>query len=120
MKVHGAVDRTDEERDSFVITEDDYIDFLSRTNLSALVPAPLLATMFSSHFLFLGYSLQDWNLRVILHRIWSEQSHDYADWSIQHPVNPIEQRLWAKRNVDVQDVPLSEYVAELRERLKEA
>jgi hypothetical protein len=120
MKVHGAVDRTDEERDSFVITEDDYIDFLSRTNLSALVPAPLLATMFSSHFLFLGYSLQDWNLRVILHRIWSEQSHDYADWSIQHPVNPIEQRLWAKRNVDVQDVPLSEYVAELQHRLKEA
>jgi SIR2-like domain len=119
LKVHGAVDRRHEDRDSFVITEDDYIDFLSRTNLSGLVPAPLLATMFSSHFLFLGYSLHDWNLRVILHRIWSEQSHDYADWAIQHPVNPIEQRLWAKRDVEVQDVPLGAYVAELRRRLTE-
>ena len=117
MKVHGAVNRGDQDRDSFVITEDDYIDFLSRTNLSALVPAPILAAMFSSHFLFLGYSLHDWNLRVILHRIWSEQTHDYADWSIQHPVNPVEQRLWAKRSVDVQDIPLHEYVAELRARL---
>jgi SIR2-like protein len=117
LKVHGAVDREDPERDSFVITEDDYIDFLSRTNLSALVPAPLLAAMFSSHFLFLGYSLHDWNLRVILHRIWSEQSHDWADWSIQHPVNPVEKRLWAKRSVDVEDIPLHDYVAELRRRL---
>ena len=25
------------------------------------------------HFLFLGYELQDWNVRVILHRIWGEQ-----------------------------------------------
>ena len=59
--------------DSFVITEDHYIDYLTRTDMSTLVPVTLGAncatvTSFSS-----GYSLRDWNLRVILHRIWGEQ-----------------------------------------------
>ena len=71
LKIHGAVDRSspDGEDDSFVITEDHYIDYLTRTDLANLVPITLAAKLRRSHFLFLGYSLRDWNLRVILHRI---------------------------------------------------
>ena len=29
--------------------------------------------MRDSHFLFLGYSMRDWSLRVFLQRIWGEQ-----------------------------------------------
>ena len=29
LKIHGAVNRADRNADSYVITEDDYIDFLS-------------------------------------------------------------------------------------------
>ena len=35
LKIHGAVDRGDPERDSYVITEDHYIDYLRRTRRSA-------------------------------------------------------------------------------------
>jgi hypothetical protein len=68
-KIHGAVGRGAHDRDSFVITENDYIDYLSRTDLAQLIPVRVAKRMRKSHFLFLGYSLRDWNLRVILHRI---------------------------------------------------
>lgn len=73
LKIHGTTDRTDEDQDSYIITEDHYIDYLTRTDLSNLVPAMLAARLRRSHFLFLGYGLRDWNLRVILHRIWGER-----------------------------------------------
>ena len=31
MKIHGAVDRAEPDRDSYVITEDHYIDYLTKT-----------------------------------------------------------------------------------------
>jgi hypothetical protein len=82
LKMHGAVDRTNPEAtwDSYVITEDHYIEYLARTDLANLVPVTLAAKLRRSHFLFLGYSMRDWNLRVILHRIWGEQKLKYKSW----------------------------------------
>jgi SIR2-like domain len=118
LKIHGAVDRTDAGRDSYVITEDHYIDYLTHTDISNLVPVTLAAKLKKSHFLFLGYSLRDWNLRVILHRIWGEQTLTYKSWAIQLNPEPIERKFWNKRDVDILDVRLEEYVAALRERLQ--
>ncbi|HEV7860842.1 MAG TPA: SIR2 family protein, partial [Pyrinomonadaceae bacterium] len=85
LKIHGAVDRTSSDGDSYVITEDHYIDYLTRSDISSLVPITLAEKLKSSNFLFLGYSLRDWNLRVILHRIWKEQQQkgSYNSWAIQ-------------------------------------
>jgi hypothetical protein len=118
LKIHGTADRNNAERDSFVITEDHYIDYLTRTDLSSLVPVTLAAKLRRSHFLFLGYSLRDWNLRVILHRIWGEQKLSYKSWAIQREPQPIDQQFWRKRDVDILDVPLERYVAALNERLQ--
>ncbi len=38
-----------------------------------MVPVALAAKLRRSHFLFLGYEMADWNLRVILSRIWGER-----------------------------------------------
>jgi hypothetical protein len=119
LKIHGAIDRTDPERDSFVITEDHYIDYLTRTDISNLVPVTLRATLMRSHFLFLGYRLRDWNLRVILHRIWGEQRLGSKSWAIQLEPDPIEQSFWAKREVDILPVSLEDYVANLRHELRQ-
>ena len=85
LKIHGAVNRAipDGEGDSYVITEDHYIDYLTRTDLANLIPVTLTAKLRKSHFLFLGYGLRDWNLRVILHRIAGEQRLNYKSWAIQ-------------------------------------
>jgi hypothetical protein len=83
LRLHGAVDRVGSEWDSFVITEDHYIDYLTRADISNLLPVTLAARLRRSHYLFLGYRLRDWNLRVILHRIWGQQRLTYKSWAIQ-------------------------------------
>lgn len=117
LKIHGAVDRAAEEGDSFVITEDHYIDYLTRTDISNLIPATLVAKLRRSHFLFLGYSLRDWNLRVILHRIWGQQKLTYKSWAIQLEPQELDQQFWMKRDVEILDVRLDDYVAALSERV---
>jgi SIR2-like domain len=111
LKIHGAVDRVDSEwGDSYVITEDHYIDYLTRTDISGLLPVTLSAKLRRSHFLFLGYAMRDWNLRVILHRIWGQQKLNYKSWAIQVEPEPVEREFWQKRGVDILDVPLERYV----------
>ncbi|MCK4793319.1 MAG: SIR2 family protein [Desulfobacteraceae bacterium] len=118
LKIHGTVDRINS-NDSYVITEDDYIEYLSRMDISNILPVTLSAKMKKSHFLFLGYSLRDWNLRVFLNRIWREQRLKYNSWAIQLKPNDIDQRFWAKRNVEILSLCLEDYIAELSERLRQ-
>ena len=118
LKIHGAVDRVNADRDSYVITEDHYIDYLTRTDIASLIPVPLPAKLKKSHLLFLGYGLRDWNLRVILHRIWGEQKLSWKSWAIQLNPDPLDKECWKKRDVDILDVRLEEYVAALSERMQ--
>ena len=110
LKIHGAVDRADKDQSSFVITEDDYIDFLSQMDFANPLPKMLAAMMKDTHFLFLGYGLRDWNLRVVLQRIWGAQKRSYNSWAIQLNPQTIDRKSWAKRNVDLLDMRLEDYV----------
>jgi SIR2-like protein len=116
LKIHGAVNREDAERDSFVITEDHYIEYLAQTDIANVLPAALMAVMNESHFLFLGYSLRDWNLRVILHRIWGAKPFEekFMSWAVQKQPSVLDDRLWRSRNVDILDVDLGTYADALR------
>jgi hypothetical protein len=109
LKIHGAIDRERSDGDSYVITEDHYIDFLLRTDVEDLLPASILPALQRTHFLFLGYGLADWNLRVILQRIWQQQNHDWSSWAVQHRTTPLEVKFWTKRGVDIQVVDLLDY-----------
>jgi SIR2-like domain len=123
LKLHGAIDRTDAARDSYVITEDSYIDYLVGADVGEQIPVALRERMADSHFLFLGYSMRDWNLRVILNRIWGAQQLDLKSWAVQRePADPgareVEDALWRDRgDVDLLYVPLDEYVGRLQVEL---
>lgn len=125
LKVHGAVDRTVRRnqmpRDSYVITEDHYLEYLTRSDIASLVPATLKEKLNLSSFLFLGYSLRDWNLRVFLNRIQMQQRRNlefYKSWAIQKRPGELEQRFWRARNVEIFDANLRDYVAELERRVE--
>ncbi len=117
LKVHGAIDRANPEQDSFAVTEDDFLDYMPG-DLSSLIPVMVAARLRKSHFLFLGYDVREWNLRVILRRLWGEQRLRYKSWAI-HSASPeaLERELWRTRDVDVIGVAIDEYVAELEARL---
>lgn len=114
LKLHGQVDRGPERQwESFVVTEDDYIDYLSRSDVAAAVPVGLAAKLRRSHFLFLGYTMADWNLRVILNRLWSDQPLTYRSWAVQPEAKALEREFWRRRDVDVNEVHLERYVETL-------
>jgi hypothetical protein len=114
LKIHGFVDRTqtdvEDAEDSYVITEDHYIEFLARTDLERLVPVKLLKRLRKCHFLFLGYRMRDWNLRAILHRIWADREQEYDSWSVQVHSDPLEMKSWERREVHTFDMRLEEYL----------
>ena len=119
LKIHGAVNRGNRDQDSYVIREDDYIDYLTRTpEINTVLPVTIVNKLKDSHLLFLGYSLSDWNLRVILQRIWSEQKFDFKAWAVQLKPQPIDQKFWSKRSVDILDANLEEYTKALETRLQ--
>jgi len=100
-----------------VITEDDYINYLAHTDISKLVPVQLQSKLTNSGFLFLGYGLSDWNLRVIMHRLWGEHGYGYASWAIQKEAEDLDVELWAKRSVRIIEMKLENYIKRLEERL---
>ncbi|MGH9383749.1 MAG: SIR2 family protein [Vicinamibacterales bacterium] len=125
-KMHGTIWPEDETLDNFVITEEDYVEFLSRmtTNASSAVPAQFYQYSRSRSFLFLGYSLRDWNLRVVLknlrRQLTSENGvvldEDLApSWAIQRYPSALEQRLWSRRRVEIFDMDLDRFVEQLVE-----
>jgi DNA-binding SARP family transcriptional activator len=119
LKLHGAVDPLPErEWESFVITEDDYIDYLGHSELTAVVPVALAAKLRRSHFLFLGYEMADWNLRLILNRIWGERPVAYRSWAVQRAPSPLAQAFWRRYDVSAVDVDPASYVELLERRLE--
>jgi hypothetical protein len=115
-KIHGTVDRIN--GDSFVITEDHYTDYITRADFTGLFPVALTAKLRTSHFLFLGYSLRDWNFRVMLYRLRREQEgRDFQSWAIQKDPDPIDRVAWNKRGVDILPIKLEDFVAAIEQRL---
>jgi DNA-binding SARP family transcriptional activator len=113
LKLHGGVDASPtRECESFVVTEDDYIDYLAYGEAAA-IPVALAAKLRRSHFLFLGYGMRDWNLRLVLGRMWGGEGVSYRSWSVQSEANPLERQLWRDRDVDLLEVDLDDYVAAL-------
>jgi hypothetical protein len=119
LKLHGLVDRTgaDSPWESFVITENHYIDYLTRTAMSEHLPSVLSEKLHNCNLLFLGYSLRDWNLRVILHRIWKDRDYAWPAWAVQLEPDPIDEKFWDEHGVDIFDVPLDRYIVALADRL---
>ena len=116
LKIHGDIDLADSELDTFVVTEDHYIDYLAGESVRALIPAYLMRRIRESDLLFLGYSMRDWNLRVILRQIWAEQGISTGGWSIQRGPSEFDKRFWARQRIEILDVPLEDWVDAMREQ----
>jgi len=114
LKLHGAVG-TSADEDSFVITEDNYIDYLARSDVLNQIPKALQEPLTTTHFVFMGYSLRDWNLRVVLNRIWGQQKLSLHSWSIQLGATELDKSLWSSRGtVEIIAEDISTYVASLK------
>jgi DNA-binding SARP family transcriptional activator len=114
LKLHGTVDPAAERAwESFVVTEDDYIEYLEQRDFAAAIPVALTARLRRNHFLFLGYGMREWNLRLVLHRLSSAATANYRSWAVAAAPRLLERELWRSRNVDLVRAPLEDYVGAL-------
>ena len=117
LKIHGSVYPDDRDREGFVITEDQYIEFIAQESLEKLLPPSILLRLREHHLLFLGYSLRDWNLRVFLRRVRRNPKKNRTCWAVMLRCDPDEQPLWQKYSVEIRESELGEYIAALRQAL---
>src|SRR5262249_17532741 len=104
VKIHGAVDRESGEyhwKENYAVTEDHYIDYLTRSPVENLLPFPTLDTLKTGHCLFLGYTMHDWHLRVFLQRIWRGRQLAAKSWAAQAGPDLLEKEFWGRSNVEL-------------------
>jgi len=114
FKMHGTFNPKDAERGSYVITEEDYVEFLARMSRTRAIPVAFAESFRRSYFLFLGYGLRDWNLRVVLHRIWKDRPNGKNSWAIQHQASDLERQFWLKRKLTIYDLTIQEFLQKLQ------
>ena len=113
-KIHGTVRRGQGFLDdSYVITETDFVDYLTDSDVWNVLPPPIGAKLKESHLLFMGYGLRDWNLRVMLHRAWSQQLLRLESWAIRDDADAVEVTLWQHRMVTTLSHDLKPFVVAL-------
>jgi DNA-binding SARP family transcriptional activator len=115
LRLRGRLDGPGGASRSFVVTEDDHIEYLRRADVAAAVPVSLAATLRRSHFLFLGYTVRDWPLRLVLGRIWGDEAVAYRSWAVHPQTSPAERELWRRLDVELLETPLDRFVRALIE-----
>ena len=123
VRINGAVD----DRlagfpweDNYVITEDHYIDYLNGRPAEEAVPGQILAKLKNSSYLFLGYAIADWRLRVFLQRIWKGPRLGRARyWAVEHNPDAFEKELWTQAGVCLYQSDLTDYLKGLHAFLDE-
>jgi hypothetical protein len=118
FKMHGSLDREDQQEDWFLITEEHYVDFLGRPD-TGQIPPMLLTIMRNSNFLFLGYGLRDWNVRVMLRKITLSRTpgQRFNSWAVVTKASTAEKHLWQAHGVRIFEVELQKFAEELKARL---
>jgi hypothetical protein len=137
FKMHGTVLRSDEQQqwDSYVITEEDYVRFLSRMTLKGgMIPSRFMLHFRNSSLLFLGYGLRDWNFRVMLERLRRaadpeempkddqqkpvpSRQNQRPSWAIQSGPSKLDRFLWLSRQIQIFDQKLDDFVEDIRKEL---
>lgn len=143
-KMHGTTSKLLSEFDSYVITEEDYIEFLSLMTSQEAIPQLFTTHFYTRQFLFLGYGLRDWNFRVMLKNLKEkpkpsrEKSNEpggnselpkpqnengrkrteLKSWAIQHDPSELERILWTSRDVILFKEDLNKFVDGLRKHTK--
>jgi len=115
LKLHGSLDPKNRDNDSFLITEEHYVDFLGRSEGGQL-PQMLATAMREKSFLFLGYGLKDWNIRVLLNKLAQARARTekIRSWAIVSNSGLAEQELWRTQNVEMHDLDLDKFVSGLQ------
>jgi len=117
-KIHGSFSDNKQSEKEILITEDDYVEFLTIVATDAGVPSKIASRINSGNLLFLGYGLEDWDFRTIykgliegrpskLQRMSFAIQKSPSDFWVEH---------WKKKSVIIYDYDVYDFAEELKER----
>lgn len=124
-KIHGTFDeRKDEatgfvqDKSSIVISEDDYIQFLTAIGE---IPNTITSLIKTSTLLFLGYSLEDWDIRTIYEGLVMKLPPPEKRWSFAIQKDPPEfwTEYWEKKGVIIYNIDLYEFSGRLEKEYQD-
>jgi hypothetical protein len=129
-KIHGCISQVIDQ--SLVITEEDYINFLSNALGEKQENQILYYVRYkleTSTILFLGYSLADWNFRTIFKAtVERRENKDMRSYAVQlhqpekpgiPDLHPLMVDFWHDKRVDIINIAAEEFVTDLLAAVEE-
>ena len=116
LKLLGGIDREEPERDSYVVSEEDQVDYASRGDIWRMIPITVPAQIRKSDLLFLGLSPRPRLFRVVLEKMFGGWQPPRA-WAVHLDPDVLSRGEWTRRGVDVFDTDLVHYVELLMGRV---
>jgi hypothetical protein len=116
-KIHGSLEaKATADKDSVVITNEDYIAFLS---VAGSVPSYFTARLREMGLLLLGYSFSDWNIRSLYGSVTESRAarSDAAarDYAVLLNPSAYETGFFDRNHIDILDTPLDLFCKRMRE-----
>lgn len=126
-KLHGSFADggipKDAEGAGVVITEEDYIQFLTIINEPIKgIPNHVLSKFANSTLLFLGYSLEDWDFRTLYKGVIEQRLSSYqrrTAFAIQWSPPAFWVKYWERKGVVIYNCDIHDFADELERRYKE-
>jgi hypothetical protein len=122
FKLHGCLysELTDKD-DGLVISDNDYIDYISQMNSNeGRIPPDVNTLMQDKPFLFLGYSLSDWNVRSVFQSLRKKRGADFRgqDYSVMAYSGDYERLFFQTNEVAILETDLNTYCAGIIDVIK--
>jgi hypothetical protein len=118
-KIHGTFGLldpdTEEEIDSIVISEEDYIALVTILDHPQTTIPNHLARQFKKRmFLFLGYRMNDWNFRAVIDLIQRKGNfRRIQPYAVRKDASEFERLYWENKQVRLIETDVSEFVREI-------
>jgi SIR2-like protein len=114
-KLHGSFD---DPSPKLVISEDDYIEFLGLASDPKLgVPTQIRARIADSVLLFLGYGLEDWDVRSIYKLLIEEKKprERNRSFAVQKDPSRFWVNFWERKDVVIYNIDLHDFAGQLEQ-----
>jgi len=112
FKLHGSAEA------GYVISEEDYFELLADMGRGMVFPAGLIRYLHKRHFLFLGYRLEDWSLRILMRVMRPpKRLHGLAQcesWQFAGSLPRWHSKLWERRGVTTYRARLEDFAAKVK------
>lgn len=133
-KVHGCIREwmktpPESKTDTIVISDNDYVLNISRfSHNDGVIPAcvgDILQRDDKPYFLFLGYSLSDWNIRGMLRAIRTKRAgegnedNDYGDFTVVRKFNKLDEAFFLQNKIRIAQQDLKDFSSALNRSIDE-